>query len=261
MILLKHELRRGKKGLAVWSLAIGFFIAVTVFLFPEMKSEMKGIGEMFQRMGAFASAFGLDKLNFGEFIGFYAVESGNILGLGGALFAALIAVSALSKEEKEKTSEYLFAHPVSRTRIITEKLVAVMLQIVLLNLFILAVASISTVLIGEEVPWKTMLLLHLAYFFTEVQIAGLCFGVSAFLRNGGIGIGLGIAISLYFIDIISKLTEKAEFLKYFTPFAYTEGAEIVRTERLDTELLLIGMAVSVTGIVLAYVKYGKKDLH
>ena len=29
----------------------------------------------------------------------------------------------LSKEEKDKTAEFLFAHPISRTRIITEKLI------------------------------------------------------------------------------------------------------------------------------------------
>ena len=33
----------------------------------------------------------------------------------------------------------------------------------------------------------------LAYFFLQVELAGICFGISAFLRRGSIGIGLGIA--------------------------------------------------------------------
>ena len=55
-------------------------------------------------------------------LGFYAVECGNILGLGGAFYAALCAATVLSKEEKDKTAEFLLTHPVSRVKIITEKL-------------------------------------------------------------------------------------------------------------------------------------------
>lgn len=83
------------------------FIIICVFLYPEMKGEMEDMNEMFSSMGAFSSAFGMDRLNFGTLIGFYATECGNILGLGGAFFASLIAVSSLAKEEKEHTAEFI----------------------------------------------------------------------------------------------------------------------------------------------------------
>ena len=60
---------------------------------------------------------------------FYAIECGNVLGLGGAFYAAFCAVGILSKEEKERTAEFLLTHPVSRVKIITEKLIAVLIQI------------------------------------------------------------------------------------------------------------------------------------
>ena len=83
MILIKHELKQGWKSLAIWTASIGFFIIICVFLYPEMKGEMEDMNEMFSSMGAFSSAFGMDRLNFGTLIGFYATECGNILGLGG----------------------------------------------------------------------------------------------------------------------------------------------------------------------------------
>ena len=73
---------------------------------------MEGINEVFASMGAFTAAFGMDRLNFGTLVGFYAIECGNVLGLGGAFYASLCAVSMLSKEEKEKTAEFLFTHPI-----------------------------------------------------------------------------------------------------------------------------------------------------
>ena len=93
MTLVKHELRQGKTSFLIWTASIGFLLAACIFLFPEMKGQMEGVNDMFASMGAFTQAFGMDRLNFGSFIGFYSVECGNILGLGGAMFAALLGIA------------------------------------------------------------------------------------------------------------------------------------------------------------------------
>ncbi len=229
-------------------------------MYPEMKGEMEEVGDMFASMGSFTAAFGMDRLNFGTLLGFYAVECGNILGLGGAFFAALCGIAVLSKEEKEHTAEFLLTHPVSRARIITGKLISVLLQIVLLNAIVFGLSAASIAAIGETVPWKELWLMHLAYFFLQVELAGICFGISAFLRRGSIGIGLGIATMMYFLNLIANITESAEFLKYITPFGYTEGADIVLNGELDTGLVVLGLAFGVIGIVAAYCRYCKKDI-
>ena len=114
MTIVTHELRQNKISFFIWTAAIGFLLAVCIFLFPEMKGEMESMNDMFSSMGSFSAAFGMDQLNFGTLMGFYSVECGNILGLGGAFFAALCAVNILSKEERNKTAEFLLTHPVSR---------------------------------------------------------------------------------------------------------------------------------------------------
>ena len=90
MTLVKHELKQGKISFLIWTASIGFLLAVCVFLFPEMKGQMDNVSDMFSSMGSFSAAFGMDRLNFGTLIGFYAVECGNVLGLGGAFFAKVI---------------------------------------------------------------------------------------------------------------------------------------------------------------------------
>ena len=260
MTIVFHELKQNRVSFAVWTAAIGFLLAICVFMYPEMKGEMNGVTDMFSSMGSFTAAFGMDRLDFGSFIGFYTVECGNILGLGGAFFAALIGISSLAKEEKERTAEFLLAHPLSRVKIITEKLSAVLLQVLLMNLLIFAVAVLSAVIIGEEIPWKELGLIHLANLLLQAELACVCFGISAFLRRGGLGIGLGLAAVLYFLNIIANISEKAEFLKYITPFGYTEGADILTEGALDGTLILVGIVLSVLSLVIAYVKYCKKDI-
>ena len=96
MTLVKHELRQGKTSFLIWMISIVFLLATCIFLFPEMKGQMEGVNAMFASMGSFSEAFGMDRLNFGSLIGFYAFECGKILGLGGAFYASLCAVGILS---------------------------------------------------------------------------------------------------------------------------------------------------------------------
>lgn len=255
MTIVKHELKQGKNSFLIWTAAIAMLLAVCVFLFPEMKGEMDGISDIFASMGSFTSAFGMDRLNFGTLVGFYAIECGNVLGLGGAFYAAFCAVGILSKEEKERTAEFLLTHPVSRVKIITEKLIAV------LNLISYAVSVGSMVIIGEKIPWKEINLLHFAYYLLQIELAGICFGISAFLRKGSIGVGLGIAVMMYFMNLVANIAEVAEGLKYITPFGYCEGADIVSNGYLDGTLITIGLIFGMVGIVAAYWKYTRKDIH
>lgn len=261
MTLVRHELRQGSAAFLIWTAAIGFLLAVCVFLFPEMKGEMDGVSDMFASMGSFTAAFGMDRLNFGTLTGFYAVECGNILGLGGAFYAALSAAGMLSKEEKEKTAEFLLTHPVSRRKVVTDKLLALLIQVTAMNVIIYALAAASIAAIGEELPWREISLLHLGYYLLQLELAGLCFGISAFIRKGSAGIGLGIAAVMYFLNLIANISERAEFLKYITPFGYCEGADIVSSGSLDGAKLAIGAAICIAGIAAAYVKYTRKDIH
>ena len=98
MTMVKQELRRGRTQLVIWTASVGALLAVCVLLFPEMKGEMAQVSDIFASMGSFTKAFGMDRLDFGTLIGFYGVECGNVLGLGGAFFASLLGIAALSSE-------------------------------------------------------------------------------------------------------------------------------------------------------------------
>lgn len=261
MTLVRHELSRGRTSFCIWTASIGFLLAVCVFLFPEMKGEMEDVGDLFASMGSFTAAFGMDRLNFGTLIGFYAVECGNILGLGGAFYAALCSISLLSGEERDKTAEFLLTHPISRRRIISEKLIALLIRITAMNILIYAIALGSIAAIGESVPLREVSLLHLAYYLLQLELAGICFGISAFLHKGSTGVGLGIAAMMYFLNLIANIADVADFLKYITPFGYCEGADIMADGRLDGAMLAIGAILTVGGVTAAYLRYTRKDIH
>ena len=260
MTVFKHELRRGRTSFIIWTGAIGFLLAVCIFLYPEMKKEMEEISETFASMGSFTAAFGMDKLDFGTLTGYYAIECGNVLGLGGAFFAALCGVGMLSKEERQRTAEFLLTHPVKRTRVVAEKLAAVLIQVVAMNAVIYALSIGSMAAVGEAVPWREINLLHAAYLIMQIETASVCFGISAFIGRGGVGVGIGVAALMYFLNIVANITSSAEFLKYITPFGYCDGAAITSDCALDGAKIATGAAVSAVFIAAAFLKYKKKDI-
>ncbi len=260
MTIWKHELKRNKISLIVWSSVIAFVLAVSILIYPQMAEQMDEISKMFADMGSFSAAFGMDRLNFGEFMGYFAVECGNSFGIGGALFAALLGISALAKEEKDHTAEFLLTHPVSRTRVVTEKLFAVVTQLVILDAAVILASAFSMVLIGASADVWKMTLLFLAYFLMQFEIAMITFGISAFISRAGLGIGLGLAVLAYFVNILSNLMDEMKFLKYFTPFGYTDGANIVNKGTIHMGYLSLGMLFAAAGMVAAYLRYRRKDI-
>ena len=74
-------------------------------------------------------------------------------------------------------------------------------------------------------------------------------------------IGLGIAVMMYFLNLIANITDAAAFLKYITPFGYCEGADIISNGRLDITCVVIGAVTGISGMIIAYLKYTKKDIH
>ncbi len=260
MTLMKHELRRGRVSFALWTGAIAALLVICLLVFPEMKGQMEAISHLFAAMGSFAAAFGMDRMDFGSLSGFYAIECGNVIGLGGAFFAAFAGVSSLSREEGDGTAEFLLAHPLARARVVTEKLAAVMLQVVAMNLLVFLVSVLAICAIGEAVPWREILLLHFACLLLQTELAAVCFGISAFLRRGGYGIGLGLTVMLYFLNLIANMSKKAGFLKYITPFGYCDGADILSAGGVNVALAAVGMALACIAIAAAYGRYCGKDI-
>lgn len=260
MTILIHELKQNRISFWVWTISIAFMLLICMLMYPEMESGMKAVTNLFASMGSFTAAFGMDRLNFGEVMGFYGVECGNILSLGGGLFSALLGITALSKEEKERTAEFLLSHPIRRSTVVLQKLGAVLVQVLVLNLIVMGTALAAFAIIGESPAVKEFLLLHGAYTVLQMEISCVCFGISAFLQGSGMGIGMGLAILLYFLNLIKNISEKADFVKYITPFAYAEAADIISEARIDGWLLALGILYSVVCVGVGFVKYVKKDI-
>ena len=260
MTLFLHEIKRNKLSLIIWSAALAWMLGICVIIYPEMQTQMGDLGAMFSDMGAFSDAFGMDMLNFGEFMGYFGVEIGNSLGLGGALLAGIVGITALSKEERDGTAELLLTMPVSRTRIVAEKLLFSAFHILVVNLACVIVSVAGILAIDVDADAGKIALIFLANFIMQLEIMAITFGISAFLTKGAMGIGIGISFGLYFLNILANLAEEIEFVGKITPFGYANSGYIIEHGKIEILPLIIGILLSALGIAVAFEKYTKKDI-
>lgn len=258
--ILKHEMKANYKSLLIWCLSVSFMGAICILMFTSVKESMVDMAESFASMGAFSDAFGMSKLSIATLPGFYGTEIGTIHGLGGAMFAAIISACMLSKEEDGHTGEFLFSQPVSRCKVITSKLFSVISNVVIFNVIAVVIYLLAIVILGEEMPMKEFFMFHLMQTLMHLEVAAVCFGISACMKRNKFGIGLGIVLLLYGFDLMARVVPDLSDFKVISPFSYANAADIFSGESLSVIALVIGAVVFVAGIFTSYFVYQKKDL-
>lgn len=258
LTLFRHELRRAAPAWAVWAACVAGLAAACAALWPQMEGQTADLGAAFAGMGAFTAAFGLDRLDIGSFLGFYGVEVGSIVSLGGALYAGMTAAGALSGEEKVGTAEWLLAHPVGRGRVLAAKALALGTQVLALDAAAFAACAGAAAAVVSDVPWARLCGLHAAWALLHLELAALCYGLSA-LRAAGPGLGLGLAAGLYFLALVANLAPAAHWLRPFTPFAWAEPAALL-SDGPDWPLALPGLAAAALAAAAGCWHYRRRDI-
>ena len=259
-IIYKHEMKILYKTLLIWTLAVGGMCFVCILLFNSMKEEMEGMAESFSQMGAFADAFGMSQLSIATLEGFYSTEVGTVHSLGAAMFAAIISMIMLSKEEDGHTSEFLFTLPVSRGKVITSKLIAVITNVIIFNVISVGAYTLGIVILGEDIDFDRFFLYHGMQLLMHLEIAGICFGLSAFMKKNKLGLGLGIVMIFYAYDLMSRVIPDLSDYKILSPFSYSNAADIFSTGQVEVPALVLGIVVMTVCVIAAYIRYGKRDL-
>ena len=258
--LYKHELKINMKSLLIWSICVGGMCFACILLFSTMEDAMADMAESFAAMGAFSDAFGMSQLSIATLAGFYATEIGTIFALGGAMYAAISSTTMLSKEEDGHTSEFLFTLPVSRGKVVTAKIAAIVTNLFLFNVICVGFCVIGFLALGEHVETKDFILYHGMQFIMQLQMASICLAISACVKKNKLGVGLGVVMLFYAYDLIARVIPDLSDYKVISPFSYANASDIFSTGETSMTALTIGCVILLAGILTSYIVYTKRDL-
>lgn len=259
MVLYMHEMKMNFKSLVIWTVCVGGLCFGCILLYTSLEDSIQEIAGVYSNMGSMSVALGMDKMSLATLTGYYATEIAMMHGLGGAMFAAILGTGMLSKEEAGHTTEFLNVLPVGRSRIFSQKYMAVVSNIVIFNLLCFILYILGFILMKEEISGKEMVLYHFAQLVMQIELATVCFMISAFTKKNLMGAGLGLVILMFAADMMCRIIPAIEDVKYITPFYYSNAADIFTDGSIDNVMLGIGLGIIVITFMTASIRYGKKD--
>lgn len=263
MNMFLHELRAYRKSTIIWTIAICGVALMYLSIYPSFS---KDIGELKKLLEGYPEgirkAMGLTVESFSTVLGFYSVIFSYIM-LCGAIQAMNLGTSIVSKEIREKTADFLLTKPVSRSKVLTAKLLAALTSIIMTNvIYIIVAAVIARLANTQSFSMKIFLMISLTMFFVQVMFMALGIIISVVVGKirSVIAVSLGTVFSFFIIAMLgSAIGEKA--VRYVTPFKYYDTSYILSNSSYEGRFVILEIVFVVVAIIASYLIYTRKDVH
>lgn len=258
-MLFLHEWKINLKSFLVWLISVGGMVFCFLLMYSSVEGSLENLGDLFSNMGPMSQIFGMDRLSINTLTGYYATEIAMVQSLGVAMFAAIIGSNMLSKEEFGHTIEFLGVLPITRVQIIIQKYISMISMLFVFQFICTSLCVLGFNIMGEEIVWEHFITLFLTQLIMVIEISTICFCISAFSGKNMMGIGLGVALILFAVDMMCRIVPAMEKTKYLTPFYYSNATDIFTNTDLNIIGIIVGILIMIISFVLSIIKYNKKD--
>ncbi|WP_100488799.1 ABC transporter permease subunit [Sporolactobacillus pectinivorans] len=263
MNIFLRELKANRKALIIWSVCMFLGVLSGMSKYTTYSSGGAASQALTELPHSMRALFGMGSFNVSTMSGFFAFLFSYIV-LAAAIHAALLGSSIIAKEERDKTSEFLMVKPVSRTAVITSKLLAALVNIVVINVVTLLssfflVAAYNK---GKDIFGEIAVFL-LTMFIVQLIFLSLGALLSAFMKNPKASGSLATSILLgsYVISKITDLANHLDFLNILSPFKYFSYTDIVNGDGLSLVVVILTLLLIAAFSVSTYFFYRKRDLN
>lgn len=252
--IARYEAEKRIKGTAALTVGIAILSLVFVAFFPSLDGADVDIDAMLDAYPpAVQEAFGITTLSTIE--GFLAVEIYQfvwLLLLG--LYFAYSAGGLIADDVERDRMDLILSLPVSRSRVLGEKFVSLLVPILALN-FVVPIAVFGGVLaIGQSIDPVDLAMVHLLSVPYLLACAAIGLVLSVLLDRADVAKRIAIAtvFVLFLIESISASTEGLEWVGYLSPTHYYDPTAILVEGTYD----LTGAAV-LLGAICVLVLVGR----
>ena len=262
MFLFWRELAANRRSLFVWAVSLAAFVVAFMAMYPGFSSDVEGLRNVIEQFPpAIKAAFNLSADTFLIAAGFY----GYVLGFGvlaGAVQAMNLGTAAISQEITGHTADFLLTKPISRTHVLTSKLLAALVVIGLTNVVFVAMSFVALASVAPDEFEATTIGL-LASTMVIVQLVflalGLLMGVALPKVKSVVAVSLPTVFGFYVVGALGDVLGTDE-VRYSSPFRYFDPAYIIENQAYEVRFLFIAAGIVVVCIAASYLVFLTKDV-
>jgi len=257
------EMRAHRKGLIIWAFGIIFMVVAGMGKYVALSSSGQSMNEIFAKMPeSMQTIFGIAGFDVSKASGYFGMLF-LYLTIMATIHAVMLGADIISKEERDKTAEFLLSKPVSRNKIITSKLLAALVNILVFNIITLvsSIVVVGKYSKGEAVSSEIIVLMG-GMFILQLIFMFIGTAIAAVSKNPKTATSISTAVLLitYILSMAIDLSGKIGNLKYFTPFKYYEAKNLISDGGFQWNFVVLSFIIISSMISITYVFYKKRDL-
>lgn len=263
MNIVKRELRSNLKSMIIWSVAIALLVSVWMIEYKSFAGNPAMDDFLVSMPQGMLAALGMQDFTLGNLNGYIGSISLYLYLLLG-MQAILLGSSIISKEERDRTAEYLFTLPISRSKVIVGKTISAIINLAILNIITLISMILSTMSYDKGEDYYSFIgIIFVSIFIIQMIFLSIGMFVSSVNKRHKKSTNISVAILMitFLISSLINMVDSVDFLKYITPFKYFDTSYILNEMRLEPIYIVISILIIVAGIGGTLIFYPKRDLH
>ncbi len=262
MNVFLRELKTYRRSTLIWGASLSAIVIVFMSLYPAFTNDLAAVQKVFAQFPvALKTALNLNAATLFTMNGFYGYLLSFAI-LAGAIQAMNLGTGIISKEVSGKTADFLLSKPITRARVMSAKLAAALVSIVMTDL-IFWVVSYVVALVVSKGPFDTTTFFLMSATLLLVQLMfaalGALLAVSLPKIKSVIAVSLPTVFAFYIVGMIGDVLGN-DTLRYVSLFKFYDTNYIIKNVRLDGTFLIVEAALIAVAIALSYAIYVKKDV-
>ena len=262
--MIKRELKINFKNFILWTsiLVVIFLVVFLVYPYIMTDDSMKNLDEMMKVFPKeLLKAFNMDLTSINTAYGWLKSEGFMFVLLIIGFYSSNLGYNILLKEEYDKTAEYLSFLPIKRSKILTNKIIVSIIYIIGMTL-ILGIFNYIALSISGDFNHKQYILLSLTPILISLPFFALNLFISTFIKRPKktLGLSLGLVFLFYIINVLSELSSKIEFIKYFSIYTLADTRKVIEKIEINPINIIISLSLTIILIIVSYKRYNNKEL-
>lgn len=251
-----------RRALVGWSLSFALLVGMYAAIWPSLRNQPSMSDFLNQMPKAMRSLFAASGADMSTPVGYVQVELLSFMGpLLLIIYAITAGASAVAGEEDRHTLDLLVANPVSRTRIVLEKLGAMAAGAALIG----AVTGLA--LMGEgALAGMTLPLGGVAAAMLHMTLLALVFGTLALAIGAATGhpavsrgVPVAVAVVAYAVNGLASAVSWLKPGQKFSPFYQYSGHDPLRNG-LSWPAVLVAVVTIVVLAAISVAAFRQRDI-
>lgn len=263
MNLFLREITANRRSTITWIIAMAGMVSLFMLgMYPAFTSDIEASKELLRGLPeAVRAAFSISVETFFSIFGFYSYFL-SFAAVAAAIQAMNLGAGVIAKEFSGKTADFLLSKPITRSQVVTAKLAAALVSVVLTAGAFAAAGYFSALVSADEAfSAKTFILLSLTLFLVQLFFLalGLLFAVIIPKIKTVIAFSLPTVFAFYIIGTLGAVVGNEE-VRWVTPFKFFDPVYIVQHDALEGRFLVLETVLVVVFVAATYMIFVKKNI-